>query len=83
MVGILTTRPALTMAEEVQAMNAAADLAAALRLSYYAADEAPNLAARQKRLASEAFDRILEAYGLQVVTRPAPIDASDAARRVS
>lgn len=83
MVGILTTRPALTMAEEVAAMNAAADLAAALRLSYYGADEAPTMALRAKRHASEAFDRILEAYGLQVVPRPVPIDASDAARSVA
>jgi hypothetical protein len=83
MVGILHTRPPLSTDEEAMAMCAAANLAEALRLAYYAADEAPALANRQKKLASEAFDRILDAYGLQVMPRPAPIDASDAARSVA
>lgn len=83
MVGILQPRPAMETAEEAVAMTAAADLAAALRLAYFAEDEAPRLAERQRKLASAAFDRLLDAYGLQVVPRPAPIDASDAARSVA
>jgi hypothetical protein len=83
MVGILTPRPAMEMAEECAAMTAAHELATALRLAFYAADEAPQLSLRARKQASDAFDRLLDAYGLQVVPRPVPIDASDAARSVA